>query len=213
VLGVVAAPEIGPRAGSLRHRPFGNDVLSGRRALLDDVEGRLTVFEVIEEGCVPGRIREDLVDQLARAIHQGYLKNCAARGDSRHSNPSMLPWDELPADLRQASLAQAADIGSKLDLIQCAVVPESAAAPDFAFRDDEIELLAELEHRRWTHERQAQGYVYGPNREGKQHPNLVDWQYLSQSAKDKDRDAIRELPAILLEAGFQILRLRSPTVG
>jgi hypothetical protein len=96
--------------------PFGA-VLTGQRALLDDVGGRLTVFHVIEEGCSPGRIREDLVDQLARAIHQAYLDNCAACGDSPLRNPSMRPWEELPDDLRQASLAQAADIGTKLELI------------------------------------------------------------------------------------------------
>jgi Holliday junction resolvase len=41
---------------------------------------------------------------------------------------------------------------------------------------------------------------------------LVDWEYLSESAREKDRDAIRELPQILRQAGFQILRLppRSP---
>jgi len=44
-------------------------------------------------------------------------------------------------------------------------------------------------------------------REGKQHPSLVDWQNLLESEKEKDRDAVRELPSILGEAGFQILRL------
>ncbi len=186
--------------------PFGA-VLTGQKALLDDVEGRLTVFEVIEEACVPGRIREDLADQLARAIHQAYVDNCAARGDSPRLNQSMRPWEELPDDLRQSNLAQAAHIGAKLDAIDCAVIPESAVAPDFAFTDAEIELLAQMEHRRWAQERQAQGYAYGPNREGKQHPDLVDWQYLSETAQDKDRDTIRELPVILRQAGFQILRL------
>ena len=55
-------------------------------------------------------------------------------------------------------------------------------------------------------ERKGQGYVYGPVREGNQHPDLVDWEYLSDSAQNKDRDAIRELPMILWRAGFQILR-------
>jgi hypothetical protein len=119
----------------------------------------------------------------------------------------MRPWEELPDDLRQANLAQAAHIGTKLDAIDCAVVPESATAADFAFSEAEIELLAKMEHQRWVQERQAQGYVHGPNRAGKQHPDLVDWQYLSDSARDKDRDAIGELPVILRQAGFQILRL------
>ena len=187
--------------------PFGA-VLGSRQALLDDAGGRLTVFEVIEEACVPERIKEDLTDQLARAIHQAYVKNCEASGDSRLVNPSMRPWEDLPDQLKQANLAQAADIGTKLEAIDCAVVPESATNPDFAFSAAEIELLAKLEHQRWVGERKGQGYVYGPVREGNQHPDLVDWQYLSESAQNKDRDAIRELPMILWRAGFQILRFR-----
>ena len=52
--------------------PFGA-VLTGRTPLLDDVEGRLTVFEVIEEACMPARIRDDLVDQLARDATHGFV--------------------------------------------------------------------------------------------------------------------------------------------
>ena len=185
--------------------PFGA-VLGSRKALLDDAGGRLTVFEVVEEACVPERIQKDLTDQLARAIHQAYVKNCEASGESRLVNPSMQPWEDLPDQLKQANLAQAADIGTKLEAIDCAVVPESATTPDFAFSAAEIELLAKLEHQRWVGERKGQGYVYGPVREGNQHPDLVDWEYLSDSAQNKDRDAIRELPMILWRAGFQILR-------
>jgi TrkA-N domain len=185
--------------------PFGA-VLSTQQALLG-AEGRLTVFEVIEEACVPERIREDLADQLARAIHRAYVKNCEARGDSPRLNHSMRPWEDLPDHLKQSNLAQAADIGAKLDAIDCIVVPESATIPDFAFSEPEISLLAEMEHLRWVQERKGQGFVYGPIREGNQHPDLVDWQYLSESAQAKDRDAIGELPMILWQAGFQILRL------
>ena len=186
--------------------PFGA-VLSSQKALLDDAEGRLSIFEVIEEACVPGRIKEDLADQLARAIHQAYVKNCEARGESPLVNLSMRQWEDLPDHLKQSNLAQAADIGAKLEAIDCAVVPESAANPDFAFAEAEIELLAKLEHQRWVDERKGQGIVHGPVREGNQHPDLVDWQYLSEDAQNKDRDAIRELPMILWQAGFQILRL------
>ncbi len=186
--------------------PFGA-VLGTQGALLDDPEGRLTVFGVIEEACVPGRIREDLADQLARAIHQAYVRNCEAHGDSPLVNHSMRPWEELSDDLKQSNLEQAAHIGTKLDAIGCVVVPESATTPHFAFSDTEIELLAKMERRRWVDERKGRGFVYGPVREGNQHPDLVDWQYLSESAQNKDRDAIRELPVILWQAGFQILRL------
>ena len=36
---------------------------------------------------------------------------------------------------------------------------------------------------------------------------MVDWSYLSEAAREKDRDAVRGMPATLHEAGFQILRL------
>jgi hypothetical protein len=182
-------------------------VLTGQKALLNDAEGRLTMFGVIEEASVPDRIREDLTDQLARAIHRAYVTNREAHGDSPDLNKSMRPWAELSADLKQANLGQAADIGAKLAEIDCVVVPESATVPEFTFSEPEIERLAQMEHLRWVEERQAEGYVVGPDREARQHPDLVDWQYLSPSAQEKDRDAIRELPMILRQAGFQILRL------
>ena len=186
--------------------PFGA-VLTGQTALLDDVGGRLTVFEVLEEACVPARIKEDLVDQLARAIHRAYVDNAVARGDSPLVNLAMRPWEQLSGDLKRANLAQAEHIGTKLESINCTVTPESETAPAFAFKADEIEQLAQMEHERWMAERRAEGKVYGPVREGNQHPDLVDWQYLSETAREKDRDAVREIPAILQEAGFQILRL------
>jgi hypothetical protein len=209
--GLAAAHSLTARSDSVvicmsQLSPFG-EVLTGEDALLENVGGRLSVFEVIAEGCVPGRITEDLADQLARAIHQAYLDKRAGRGDSPQVNQSMRPWEELPDDIKHANLAQAAHIGIKLNAIDCAVVPESVIAPDFAFTDAEIELLAEMEHRRWVQERLGEGYVQGPNREGKQHPDLVDWQYLSEHAREKDRDAVCDLPAILRQAGFQILRL------
>ncbi len=194
--------------GMCEPSPFGA-VLTGDGALLDDRKGRLTVFEVMEEACVPKQIRADVIDQLARAIHHAYVEVCTARGDL--PSVSMRPWQELPEDLQHANHAQAADIGVKLHAIDCDLVPESSAAQDFAFTDSEIELLAEMEHQRWVKEREAQGYVYGPTREGNHHPDLVDWKDLSGRAKDKDRDAIRQLPAILQHAGFQILRLRPAT--
>lgn len=186
-------------------------VLGSQKALLNDAEGRLAVFEVIEEACVPGRIRDDLANQLARAIHRAYVNSCTARGDSPLGNPSMRPWEDLPDDLKQSNLAQAAHIGTKLDAIDCAVVPESAIVRRFVFSEAEIERLAEMEHRRWMDERKGRGYVYGPEHEGNQHPDLVDWQDLGESTRDKDRDAIRELPAIVGQAGFQILRLPGPS--
>ena len=215
--GLAAAQSLTTRSGRVviclrEPSPFGA-VLTGRRTVLDDEQGRLAVFGVIEEGCVPGRIREDLHDQLARAIHQAYLDHCAAQSGSPQRNPSMRPWAELPDDLKQANLAQAADISRKLRAIGCAIAPESATAHEFAFTAAEIERLAEQEHERWMQERQAQGYVTGPDRAARQHPDLVPWADLNESARNKDRNAVYEIPSILQQAGFQIIRLPPAVAG
>lgn len=214
--GLVAAQSLTTRSGRVviclrEPSPFGA-ALTGQRIVLDNKQGRLAVFGVVEEGCVPEMIREDLHDQLARAIHQAYLDHCAAQGDSPQRNPSMRPWADLPEDLKQANLAQAADISRKLRAIDCIIVPESAAVRQFAFTAAEVERLAEQEHERWMAERQARGYVPGPDRAARQHPDLVPWADLSESARDKDQDAVREIPSILQQAGFQVVRLppRSP---
>jgi len=184
-----------------------DSVLTGRRALLDNVKGRLTVFDVLEEACVPDRIRAGLSDGLARAIHRGYLESCEDRGESPELNTSMRPWEELPDDLQQANFAQALDLGAKLNSLNCVITPESGLAPDFAFTDSEIETLAQKEHERWMLERKVRGYAYGPQRDATHHPDLVDWQHLTDGAKEKDRAAVRQIPLILRQAGFQILRL------
>ena len=89
------------------------------------------------------------------------------------------------------------------------MVPESAPAPTFAFTGQETENLAQLEHQRWMREKVATGWRYGQSRddERKIHPDLQSWDYLSEADKDKDRNAIRTLPATLRNAGYQILRL------
>jgi hypothetical protein len=42
----------------------------------------------------------------------------------------------------------------------------------------------------------------------KLHPDLVDWGYLSEESREKDRSAVRAIPEHLAEAGLQIIRTR-----
>lgn len=183
-------------------------VLGARGALIDDIMGRLAVFEVNQEACVPADIRADSVERLARAMHGAYVAMEAAKGNTEAANPSMASWERLPEDLRRANIAQAADIGSKMEAIDAVVVPQSPGIPDFTFTDQEVERLSRMEHDRWMRERTARGWAYGEQRDNarKLHPDLRDWSYLSEDARDKDRNAIRTLPDTLREAGFQIVR-------
>jgi Trk K+ transport system NAD-binding subunit len=190
--------------------PFGK-TFSGD--MLDNVQQRLSVFDVLEEACVPDQIAGDLTDQLARAIHRAYLEACRLRGETPEDNPAMLPWPELPDVLKAANFDQAGHIGTKLDAIGCVLIPESGFVPEFAFADGEVEYLAQLEHKRWVKDRAAHGIGYGAVRDEGHHPDMVSWDDLTESAKDKDRDVVRNMPHILRQAGFQILRYTSASAA
>jgi hypothetical protein len=154
-------------------------------------------------------------EQLARSIHGAYVAMESAKGETPTTNPSMVPWEELPENLRQSSVARAADIGVKMEEIGAIVVPESASESEsaFAFTSQEIEHLAEREHQRWVREMIAAGWKYGQPRDDvrKIHPDLQEWDYLSEANKEWNRYAISTLPETLHDAGYQILRLSPPT--
>jgi predicted cupin superfamily sugar epimerase len=78
-------------------------------------------------------------------------------------------WINRPCKPSQESnRAQAREIGEKLAVIGCLVVPTFASSLDFAF-DDEVRLPTQLEHERWMAERTAQGFEFGPVRGDRTH--------------------------------------------
>jgi hypothetical protein len=156
-----------------------------------------------------------LDDRLARAIHDEYVAVCAKAGDTVTINPSMVEWSRPPEHLRASNLDQAADVGRKLAAIDRIVVPlsELPSAADeraAAFTQVEVETLAKLEHQRWTAERKRQGWTFGRERDDdrRTHPDLQDWSLLDETAREKDRNAVRAIPRILRAAGFAVVRRR-----
>ena len=122
------------------------------------------------------------------------------------SGSSVLPNETY----RRSNRDLAFDIGAKLRRVDCAIEPMADwDAPVFVFSFDELELLARLEHERWSADRRRDGWVYGPERtaEKKLHPDLVPWEQLSEDVRDKDREAVRLIPGLLATyAGFSIVR-------
>ena len=61
----------------------------------------------------------------------------------------------------------------------------------------------------------AQGWRYGPVRDNaaKVHDQIKPWEQLDELNRDKDRDAVRELPSALARAGFAIQRRAAGPTG
>jgi hypothetical protein len=171
--------------------------------------GRLIVFGVLDEACQEDAIAADsIVGRAARAIHDQYCVQAARRGESPATNPSMRPWAELPAYVKESNIAQAEHIGAKLHEIGAHLTTTRPGTP-FEFTEEEVLRLARLEHVRWMAEREAAGFSYGPRRDEKHHPDLVDWSNLSEESREKDKDAVRFLPELLAADSLYIQR-RSP---
>jgi voltage-gated potassium channel Kch len=166
----------------------------------------LTVLGVLDEGCHPERIEADaVIGRAARAIHNRYVEERRAAGDTPQVNESMRAWADLPPYKQESNYAQAEHIGTKLRAIGAVLTTTPPAAP-FAFRTGEVEMLARMEHDRWVEERTRAGFTYGPRRDDRHHPDLQDWEYLSPESRQKDVDVVTRMPELLASVGLFIGR-------
>ncbi|MGH3924535.1 MAG: hypothetical protein ACRDTT_17020, partial [Pseudonocardiaceae bacterium] len=193
-----------------RQSAFREALTAGER-LLDDMYGRLRIFGILDESCHPELVQSDHIDQLARAIHARYVESLTAGGQTRATNASLVPWEQLPPELKRSNYAQAEDVGRKLRKIGCTIVPAMDETDTFSYRDGEVLELATMEHERWMAEKAKAGIVFGPDRSPGQHPDLRPWDELAPSSRAKDIDAVEHIPHLLAQAGFQVLRVaRAP---
>lgn len=170
---------------------------------------RLILHNVIDAVYAPEAVRRGMVEDIARSAHDTYRAAARSRGETPETNPSMVPWGELPERLQDANRAQAADIGNKLAAIGCAAVPATVGDRPFVFEPDELEMLSRLEHERWVRTMLADGWTRGPgpDPDRKHHPDIVAWEELTDVGRDKDRSAVRAIPGQLRAAGFSIVRV------
>lgn len=181
---------------------------SGARAPRRLGKASLVLVSVLRTVYTMAAIRTGTNEQLARAIHETYVRHAHERGESAATNDSVRPWDELPGYLQDSDREQAWDIGHKLAAVGFSAVPASGPGRSVTLGDADVEKLARLEHRRWVKERTGKGWRHGAVRDNdrKLHPDLVDWEYLSEESRDKDRSAVRAIPSHLAGAGLTIVR-------
>jgi voltage-gated potassium channel Kch len=180
--------------------------------LLDDVSGAITFFDAVQTGSDPRLIEDSLIERLARAVHEHYFLEQQRLGVPVGATPAMRPWSELDDDLKAANRHQATHVGAKLRAVGCALAPNPIWRDPETFDRSTVTHLAEMEHERWSDWMDRRGWTYGPARDEarKLHPDLVDWTELDDETKQKDVRAVTTLPAILSDAGFQIVRIGTP---
>jgi uncharacterized membrane protein len=174
------------------------------------MEERLTAQDRVI-GSLTGYANLQVIERLAQAIHDTYaaVQQADAQGAAGQipgNAASLGPWDELPEEFKESSRAQAREIGEKLAAIQCLMVPAFDPKLGFAFEEDEVQFLAQVEHERWMSERTAQGFEFGPVRADRTRPDLVPWERLSDEARRRNMEVVESIPGMLSRVGFQVLR-------
>ena len=170
--------------------------------------GDLIVFSELDRLIDPAESTDDRLELLASAIHANYVRLRLDSGEARSDNEALVAWNILPEKYRSENYDQARDIEAKLHSIGLASARMTAEPEPFAFTEDELERLARMEHERWMRERVDSGWRFGPVRDNEAliHPDLLPYGELSESAREKDRQAVLLIPELLASAGYRIVR-------
>jgi hypothetical protein len=170
-------------------------------------------FDPLARTCTPDLVVDGTHELLARAVHEHYLRKRQEEGKQMGEERALALWEALPEDLKESNRRQVDHICAKLREAGYGIRPLTDwGAAAFRFSPDEVEKMARLEHDRWLAERRRQKWQFapGPKDPGrKTHPDLVPWSALSEAAKEKDREAVVDLPLLLARGGFQLRRLAS----
>lgn len=220
---------------------------SGLARLLREDEGtgnpfrNVHPFGLLERTCTPALVLDGTHEVLAQAVHEAYRqekRRQAKEGereedarpeahrveDQLGQDEAMRPWELLPEYLKESNRQQVDHIRAKLQAAGYGIKPLTDWEAIFHdFEDEEVKLMARLEHERWLEERTREGWECGPKQEGKKtNPDLRPWEELSELAIKKDLHAVRAvkknlhavraLPKVLARGEFQVYRL-DETVG
>ena len=151
------------------------------------------------------RLRDDDIENLARAVHQHYQERTTS-GSATGSTLREQTWEFLSEFHKESNRAQVRDIPVKLAATGFRLTAEDPTKPtDVSWlTDDVVKRLAHLEHCRWTRLHLAADYHFGPETDhaNRLHPMLRPWAALSVAEQELDCAPVRHMPRLLAEVGL-----------
>jgi hypothetical protein len=164
-----------------------------------------TVCAFIRPARPSGMINPDVREKMAADIHEGYSRD--ARESIVRQQKNIAPWHELDATFKAANYGLIDHIEEKLSRAGLTLRLTGDRSPViYNFTDEQLRILAEMEHGRWVVERLENGWTLGKRDDAsKTRPQLIPWRDLSEEEKEKDYNAIRQLPETLAAAGYEIV--------
>lgn len=177
----------------------------------------LTVSCVTLDGIAPliRRAREAFMprpllnhlEKLAVAIHYRYNE---LQKQENPDEPLKYPtFADLPDSMKYSNIRQARSITENLNVGGYQMAAKKNDGSEITvFDKDELEAMAESEHREWCKERLESGWRYGRVKNEKKQisPFLVLYDELPEKIKEFDRDAIRNIPKLLDMIGMAVYK-------
>jgi len=153
------------------------------------------------------KLSQNIREIIAEEIYKNY---CNTRVPNNHSEElAAAEWDELRQDFKESNLQQADDILEKLRRFGYKVrKTKNLPISPIVFTIEEIEMMAEMEHKRWVKERLAKGWKYGEikDTDNKISPYLIPWSDLSDEIKELDRNPVRKIPEFLARVNLEVFK-------
>lgn len=192
------------------HAAAGSD--TGRALLLRLPNDQETLRVFIQPPRGSGLISPEKRQKMAVAAHAGYRAMCLPGVIEKRKE--LAPWESLDETFKGANFSQIDHIEDKLKRLGLTLCEMPPGAPPalFEFDDDQVALLAEMEHGRWVVDRLLNGWTFGEERdnEKKTRPQLIPWSELPEGEKEKDRKPIKEIPRQLASVGYRIVDPEKP---
>ena len=152
---------------------------------------------------------DTMIETLAKAIHQNYVKEQAAAGNT--GLPNAVPWEELPEEFKESNRNAARSFEEKLASVGM-VIDDGGRASLRAvesFDNATVLKLARAEHDRWMSEKLANGWTYAPVRDNaqKHHPMLIPYEHLPLEDQQKDINIVNSIIPLLKNMGLRVYRM------
>jgi serine phosphatase RsbU (regulator of sigma subunit) len=176
-------------------------------------------------------IGDKMVLKFARTIHSRYLREIKKRHIDTKKD-SYLSWlhktgdkkenviedfDSLPEDIKHSNLDNAYQIPAKLLSIGYKLRQTGRGFKPAVLHldEDEIETMARVEHIRWCWDKILHGWIYGKIKDERKkiHPAIIPYEDLSESEKEKDRELVRLIPALLQDVGYDVFHINPEKIS
>jgi hypothetical protein len=160
------------------------------------IDDRLQIFGTLEETLNREVLFGSMLDRFAEALHDDYR-----RRSQEQINPlANVPWHALPELMKLSNRWRADHTPLLLELACLQPVRDVKTPAVRPLASEEIDRLAQLEHRRYTIERRLAH---------EHNPHIPSWDHLSEAQKQQNREEIAQLPQIMAGLGMELHPVRA----